>query len=74
MATKKITQKTIRALVKEGAATDLETMKNKPSRKDLDLIATSFGTTEMNGALFTHRKTKKIYAITRRSSMLFEYI
>lgn len=74
MVTKKITQKTIKQLVKEGAAKDLEAMKTRPSKRDLDTVGISHGHYGMNGALFTHRKTKKMYAITSRSSLLFEYV
>lgn len=73
MATKKITQKTIRSLIKEGAASDIDEMKTKPNRKDLTEIGISYGTSGMNGALFLH-KNGKMYAIKSRSSTLFEYV
>ena len=74
MATKKISQKTIKQMVKEGAATDIEKMTTKPRKSDLDLIGISYGTSGMNGALFHNRKLGKLYAITSRSSTLFEYV
>ena len=74
MATKKITQKTIKQLVKEGAATDLEGMTKRPHPRELDTIGISYGTYGMNGGLFINRKTGKMYAITSRSSLLFEYV
>ena len=74
MATQKITQKTIKDMVKSGAAIDLEKMQNPPKRRELEVIGISKGTSGMNGALFLHSKNKKMYAITSRSSMLFEYV
>lgn len=74
MATKKITQKSIKQLVKEGAATDIEKMTTKPKRSELELLGISYGTNGMNGALFHNRKNGKLYAITQRSSALFEYV
>ena len=74
MATKKITQKTIKQLVKEGAATDISPMKTRPSHRDLDVIGISYGVYGMNGALFINRKSGKLYAITSRSTLLFEYV
>ena len=73
MATKKITQSTIKRLIKEGAAVDIDAMKTPPQRKDLNLIGISYGTAGMNGALFLH-KNGKMYAIKSRSSSLFEYV
>ena len=55
-----------------GATIDLETMKKRPRPSQLELIGLSFGTHGMNGGLFLG-KSKKIYAITSRSSLLFEY-
>lgn len=66
MATKKITQKTIKQLVKEDAATDLSTMKTRTSRRDLDIIGISYGISGMNGALSIHRKSGKMYAIYKQ--------
>ena len=74
MATKKISLKTIKQLVKEGAATDIEKMTKRPKKSELDLLGISHGTAGMNGALFRHTKTNKLYAITARSSALFEYV
>lgn len=74
MASKKIQQKTIKDLVKQGAAQDLEKMTKRPGVTDLETIGISYGTYGMNGALFLHRKNKKMYAITSRSSLLFEYV
>ena len=73
MATKKISQKTIKTLIKEGAAVNIDEMKTRPSRRDLDVIGISYGTAGMNGALFIH-KNGKMYAIPSRSSSLYEYI
>lgn len=73
MATKKITQSTIKRLVKENAAHDIDKMKKKPARRDLELIGISYGIAGMNGALFLG-KNGKMYAITARSSSLFEYV
>ena len=74
MATKKITQSTIKSLIKEGAATDLDALKTKrPKRDELSLIGISYGTYGMNGALFVNKKGK-MYAIKSRSSLLFEYV
>lgn len=70
--TRKITQKTIKQLVKEGAATDIEKMKKRPRTVDLELLGISMGINGMNGALFKH-KNGKLYAIASRSSLLFEY-
>ena len=74
MATSKISQKSIKQLVKEGAAADLEKMSKRPSVGELSCIGISRGTAGMNGALFINRKTGKMYAITSRSSLLFEYV
>ena len=73
MATKKITQSTIKSLIKEGAATDLATLAKRPKREELSLIGISYGTYGMNGALFVNKKGK-MYAIKSRSSLLFEYV
>lgn len=73
MATKKITQSTIKSLIKEGAATDLDTLAKRPKREELSLIGISYGTYGMNGALFVNKKGK-MYAIKSRSSLLFEYV
>ena len=73
MATKKITQSTIKSLIKEGAATDLDTLKKQPKREELSLIGISYGTYGMNGALFVNKKGK-MYAIKSRSSLLFYYV
>ena len=73
MATKKITQSTIKSLIKEGAATDLDTLQKRPKREELSLIGISYGTYGMNGALFVNKKGK-MYAIKSRSSLLFEYV
>ena len=73
MATKKITNKTIKDLVKTGAAIDISTMKKRPAHSDLTKIGVSHGTNGMNGALFLH-KNGKMYAITGRGSLLFEYV
>lgn len=72
MATKKLTQSIIKQMVKSGAAIDLETMKKRPRPSQLELIGLSFGINGMNGGLFIG-KNKKMYAITSRSSLLFEY-
>ncbi len=74
MATKKISQKTIKQLVKEGAATDIDKMAKRPKKSELDLLGVSKGASGMNGALFRHTKTNKLYAITARNSTLFEYV
>lgn len=73
MATKKITQSSIKRLVAEGAATDIDKMKVKPERRYLKRLGLSFGTFGMNGALYLHTKNGKMYAITSRNSTLFEY-
>lgn len=73
MATKKITQATIKKLINEGAAVDIDTMKTPPQRKDLTTIGISYGNAGMNGALFIH-KNGKMYGIKGRSSSLFEYV
>lgn len=49
-------------------------MTKRPGVTDLETIGISYGTYVMNGALFLHRKNKKMYAITSRSSLLFEYV
>ena len=73
MATKKITQGTIKRLVKEGAAIDMEALKKRPHTTELDTLGISYGINGMNGGLFRHRKNGKLYAITTRGSLLFEY-
>lgn len=73
MATKKITQSTIKRLVKEKAVHDIDKMTNRPAKRDLTLIGISYGVYGMNGALFLG-KNGKMYAIIGRSSSLFEYV
>lgn len=74
MATKKISLKSIKQLVKEGAAVDLEKMSKRPSVRELSCIGISLGANGQNGALFINKKTGKMYAITSGSSLLFEYV
>lgn len=75
MATRKITQSAIKQLVKSGAAIDIDEMKGKkPTHSDLETIGVSYGVYGMNGALFLHRKNKKMYAIKARNSSLFYYV
>lgn len=74
MATKKITRKNITDLVKSGAAIDFTYSQNKPKRSDLRVIGISYGTAGMNAALFLNEKTGRMYAITSRTSLLFEYV
>lgn len=73
MATKKIKLSTIKQLIREGAATDLDKLKNKPPKKELEKIGVSYGQTGINGALFLG-KNGRMYAIINRSSTIFEYI
>ena len=76
----KYTQKTIRNLVKDGAAIDitnhdgymqeqLETLEGK-----LDCIGYSHGAYGVNGLLLRGRNTGNLYAITTRSSAIFLYL
>ena len=75
MATKKITLSAIKQLIKSGAAIDIDEIKGKkPAHGDLEKIGVSFGTLGMNGALFLHRKTRKMYAIKARNSTLMYYV
>lgn len=73
MATKKLTQPIIKQMVKSGAAKDLEKMKNRPRPGELKCIGISIGLNGMNGALLMSN-TKRLYAITSRSSLLYEYV
>lgn len=73
MATRKFTLKTIKDMVKSGAAQDIDKMKNPPKPRDLECLGLSMGIYGMNGGLYMHYKTKKLYAITARNSTLFEY-
>ena len=72
MKTKKITQKTIKQLIKEGAATDLEKMRSPIPRHQLKCLGISTGIYGINGALYLGNNGK-LYAIASRSSMLLEY-
>lgn len=81
MATNRLSQKSIKQIIKDGAASDLNEMyrKNKYSTKglptpgSLTLIGTSKGQSGHNGALF-RAKSGKLYAIASRSSLLFYYL
>lgn len=74
MTTRKITRKNITDLVKSGAAIDFTYSQNKPKKGDLRTIGVSYGTAGMNAALFINEKTGRMYAITSRCSLLFEYV
>ena len=72
---KKISQKTIKQLIKEGAAIDLSAMygkKNYPKAKEFDVIAISYGIYGMNGALLMRKG--KLYGIASRNTALFYYV
>ena len=79
MATKKITQGSIKRLIKEGAAIDLgeiyaKKAKNntQPKASEFETIGVSYGTYGMNGALLMRKG--KLYGIPSRSSALFYYV
>lgn len=81
MATRKISQRTIKQMIKEGAAVDLDEMyknngystKKMPKPGSLQLIGTSYGAYGANGALFIS-KSGRMYAVASRSSTLFYYL
>ena len=73
MATKKITQSQIKSLIKTGAAIDIDSLRNKPPKIELEKIGVSFGIHGKNGALFLH-KSGKLYAIKSRNSTLSQYV
>lgn len=82
MTTKKITQATIKRLVKEGAAVDLNALYLKnaanpsklPKPTEFEVLGISVGSVGRNGALLKHKKTGKMYGITSRSSALFYFL
>ena len=68
----KITQREIKRLIRLGAAIELTDTK-RVKHSELRTVAMSFGIYGMNGALFKHDKTGELYAIPRRSTLLFYY-
>jgi hypothetical protein len=74
MATRKLTLKTIKDMVKSGAAQDIDKMKNPPSGRNFRELGYSLGVNGVNGALFLDTKTGRLYAICGRTSSLFEYL
>lgn len=79
MATKKITLKTIKQLIKEGTAIDLAEVYKKhlkdgkyPRKSEFTIIGISHGTAGMNGALLIRKG--KLYGITSNGSALYYYV
>ncbi len=74
----KMTQKTIRNMVAMGVAADITHMsfddcKDFMSRHKLTTLNVSTGAYGMNGALFQD-ESGKLYAITSRTSTLFQMV
>ena len=69
---KKYTQKTLKAMVADGSATRITEYGSVPEKTDV--IGMSRGTYGMNGALLLGRESGKLYAITERSTVLFQYV
>ena len=69
---KKYTQKALKAMVADGRATHITEYGSIPEKTDV--IGMSHGTYGMNGALLLGRESGKLYAITARSTVLFQYV
>lgn len=76
----KYAQKTIRNLVKNGAAIDITNHDGYMQEQlealegDLDCIGYSHGVYGVNGLLLKGRNSGTLYAITTRSSAIFLYL
>lgn len=69
----KTTQKAIKEGIRCGAIIELTDTRQIESG-DLENIAMSFGIYGMNGGVWRHRKTGKLYGIASRCSALFYYV
>lgn len=67
-----INQKSIKTMIKTGEATEITSF-DRELYDNLKKVATSAGIYGINGAVFEHRETGRLYAIPERSSLLFSY-
>lgn len=76
MKTRKYTQKEIKGYVRTGAATDITNWSFEQiaelTKKALDKIGYSTGGYGLNGCIVQDIETGEMYAVTARSSALFQ--
>lgn len=74
MARIKMKQSEIKNFVKTGAAKDVTTGDITKIKESVTCIGYSTGVYGINGGLFKGDKSKKLYAITSRSTNLFRWL